>query len=254
MTFYIENFLQGSSDAPSVAILTLPDKTEITALISNDITVQLTNRFGNLLPGTETLAGLAQALGAVNIPSWIGASVQGWRGTDPIKFSLELFLVNYRPNLGYEEKLKSLARLGTISRANKGNILDHITHQVHGGYETDASAFASNLQFLDRNPNNYFEGNIDGNTQQDQYQRLETLGEAVESPGRAKFKGTISIKIGHRFRLSELIMTSLAITPSVVEVYSPTAGERPKPLYYRLSLGLMTCRAALATDVDLMFS
>ena len=258
MTLYIEDLMPlmpGTVDTPSVAVITLPDGSSFQALLSSDVSVQLSNHFGNLLPGTEVLAGLAQAIGAVNIPSWIGASVQGWRGTDPIKFTLDMFLVNYKPHLNYEKSLKKLASLATVSPSSRTGALAHVTHQVHGGYETNASAFASNVQFFEKSASMYLESKKDGNVQQDDtrdYLNLTNLGNETLSR-TANFKGTLTIKIGSRFTLKNLIMTSITITPSVVEVYSHTAGERPKPLYYKISASFMTCRAALSTDIALMF-
>ena len=255
MTLYIEDLMPlmpGTVDTPSVAVITLPDKSSFQALLSSDVSVQLSNHFGNLLPGTEMLAGLAQAIGAVNIPSWIGASAQGWRGTDPIKFTLDMFLVNYKPHLNYEKSLKKLASLATISPSSRTDALAHVTHQVHGGYQTNGSAFASNKEYLGKDPRDYLKNKPDGNTNPDeQYSNMETLGNQII--GGAKFTGTLTIKIGSRFELSNLIMTSITITPSVVEVFSPTSGERPKPLYYKITASFMTCRSALYTDVNSMF-
>ena len=258
MTLYIEDLMPlmpGTVDTPSVAVITLPDRSSFQALLSSDVSVQLSNHFGNLLPGTEMLAGLAQAIGAVNIPSWIGASVQGWRGTDPIKFTLDMFLVNYKPGLKYESTLKKLASLATVSPSSRTGASAHITHQVHGGYETNASAFASNIQFFESSASMYLQSKKDGNIQQDDtqnYMNVTRLGNEALSRS-ASFKGTLTIKIGSRFELSNLIMTSITITPSVVEVFSPTSGERPKPLYYKITASFMTCRSALSTDVNSMF-
>ena len=261
MSFYIESFMPGTADTPSIAYIDIPQAGEapiqMKALLATDVSIQLANQFGNLLPGTEVLAGIAQAVGVVNIPSWIGASVQGWRGTAPIKLNLELFLVNYRPNLGYEEQLKALTRLATVSKSSRDDILGHITHQVHGGYDTNASAFASNLQFLEKTPSMYLQSRKDNNIFKDEtndYLNLAKLGTEVSNRGAAKFNGTLEIRVGNRFKLKDLILTSIAVTPSSVEVYSPRLSERPKPLFYKISMSVMTCRTALSTDVDGMFS
>lgn len=260
MSFYIENFMPGTVDTPSIATIKLPSGSSFQGLLANDLSVQLSNSWGNLLPGVEMLSEIAQAVGAVNIPAWIGASVQGWRGTSPIKFSLELFLVNYKPHLDYEKKLKELAKLATVSRSSRGGPSGHWTQQIHGGYSTTASAFASNLQFLDRGNNgmlSYLKNKIDGNLEASEVTRAENmqaLGSAIwdGKGGSARFPGTLELKVGTRFELRELILTNISITSSSVEVYSPSVGEKPKPLYYKVSMGLMTCRTALYSDVDLM--
>ena len=151
--------------------------------------------------------------------------------------------------------LKKLASLATVSPSSRTGASAHITHQVHGGYETNASAFASNIQFFESSASMYLQSKKDGNIQQDDtqnYMNVTRLGNEALSRS-ASFKGTLTIKIGSRFELSNLIMTSITITPSVVEVFSPTSGERPKPLYYKITASFMTCRSALSTDVNSMF-
>ena len=255
MTFYIDNFMPGTADSPSIARIILPDTSSFSALVSSDISVQLANKFGNLLPGVEMLSDIAQLVGAVNIPAWIGASVQGWRGTDPIKLSLELFLVNYKPNLNYEESIRKLTKLCTVSRSDRDGVSGHWTQQVHGGYSTKASAFASKTQFLDRKESDYWTKKDDWNNPQQNVENLTQFGNAIwnGAGGNASFPGTLTISIGNRFELRELLLTSITVTNSNVEVYSPSAGDKPKPLYYKLSISVMTCRTALETDVDIMF-
>ena len=257
MSFYIESFMPGTSDTPSVVTLTLPSGKTFKGLLSSDVSIQLSNKFGNLLPGVEMLTDLAQALGAVNIPAWIGASAQAWRGTEPVKFNLEVYLVNYKPHLGYEKNIRELASLATISEGDgMYGGTSHLLVQVHGGYAPDA--FASNKQhFTDKNQ--YFAQKNDQNvtggpTEPEKIDNLESTGGTLWNDRGAQYKGTIKVKIGNRFTLPNLLLTSISITPSVVEVYSPTAGEKPKPLYYRISMGLMTCMSALHTDVDMMFT
>ena len=260
MSFYIESFMPGTVDTPSVAKIILPSQKSFEALLSTDVSVQLSNRWGNLLPGVEMLSEIAQAVGAVNIPAWIGASVQGWRGTDPIRLNLEMFLVNYAPNLGYEEKLKELAKLATITESSREDISEHFTQQVHGGYSTKASAFATNKQhFLGNHTTTDYVADKDGNTNfgsdSDKYGALKEVGQSLweGKGGPAGYTGTITLRVGTRFELKNLLLTSISITPSVVEVCSHYVNEKPKPLYYKISMGVITCRTALYTDVDTMF-
>lgn len=258
MTFYIQNFMPGTSDSPSVADIIIPGGGILRALLATDLSIQLANRFGNLLPGVEMLSDIAQAIGSVNIPAWIGASVQGWRGTDPVKLNLELFLINYEPNLGYEAKLKALAKLATITPSSREGVAGHLSQQVHGGYSTKASAFATNKQFFqDSVSDEQYVANKDGNkvSNENQLGAMKDVGQTIweGKGGAAGFTGTLTIKVGNRFELKNLLLTAISITPSSVEVYSPSSGERPKPLYYRISMSVMTCRTALYTDVDSMF-
>ena len=252
MTFYLDNFMPGTADTPSIVEITLPSNNVFKGLLSNEVTIQLSNKFGALLPGGEMLSDLAQAAGATNIPAWIGASAQGWRGTDPVKFNLEVFLVNYKPRLNYEERLRELAKLATIS-PGKGmwGGASHLTATVHGGYSPDV--FASNkYQFISKDDVSLLSEDGNNLTKKEKFEDMRSLG-GIIAQGVSDYTGTIKVKIGSNFSLNNLLLNNINITPSVVEVYSPSAGESPKPLYYRVSMGIITCRAALSTDVEKMF-
>jgi hypothetical protein len=43
MSFYIENFMPGTSDTPSVVIITLPDTSQFKALLASEVSIQLGN-------------------------------------------------------------------------------------------------------------------------------------------------------------------------------------------------------------------
>ena len=246
MGFFLDSFMPGTADSPSIVTLILPDGTNFRALATSDISISLGNTFGSFIPDVTALSDLSQIMNNQNVISWIGASTQLWKSTKPISFSLDLYLVNYKPNLGYEQKLKKLASLATMGLSSAVDVgpagfnPQDWTTRVHGGYEP---------KFWEGN-----RGQILGNDDFD-YGKFSTSMNDKYVEGGSSFdtKGTITVKIGSHFKLGNLIMTKLDIQPSIVEVYSPSVGGTPKPLYYRIGIGLQTNRAAVSTDLDGMF-
>ena len=246
--------MPGTKDSPSIARIYLPDNTQFEGLLTSDVSIQLGNKFGALIPGVEMLSDLAQLAGGKNLPAWIGTSTQGWRGTDPIKFSLDMYLINYKPKLDYERKLRDLVSLAavapgkTMAGDNSGWSV-----QAHGGYSPDV--FLNNAgRYLDTGAVDIasWAQSEDRNVKQDNMQATANALARASFAGEQN-EGTLTVTIGNRFRLSNLLLTSVSVTPSIVEVYSPTSGEGPKPLYYRVNGSFMTCRCAITKDVEGMF-
>ena len=232
MGLFLDSFMPGTADSPSIVTLVLPDGTNFRALTASDITVSLGNKFGSLIPDTSALSDVSQMLNNINVAGWIGASTQVWKSTQPISFNLELYLINYKPGLNYEAQLKALAKLATVAPSDYP-IGQSITYKVHGGYAPDI--FLDNLKQIE----------WEGSSLATQINNGSILTNMT--------KGTITMKVGSKFRLKNLVLTKLDIQQSIIEVYSPARGGSPKPLYYKLNIGLMTNKCAVSTDVDNMF-
>ena len=121
--------------------------------------------------------------------------------------------------------------------------------QVHGGYQVDF--FADNIQqqgMIQKSfwPWNKGKGEIKKGV-------LEEVGDRnVSDEHSANYDGTITVQIGERTRLSNLIMTQFNVTPSLVQVRG-SESDTPKPLYYKVDMQFQTCRAALEADVENLF-
>lgn len=218
---------------PSVIDMYIPGYSGmLRGLLTSDTTISLKNTFGAAMPDLETLQSAAQMLNISVVPAWIGASTQVWRGTDAVRFTIEFYLINYKPGLKLEDGLKQLAKLATMQKKEGAGTTFLV--KVHGGYTPDVLA-NNETQFL---PNK-----IDPTTLQ-QYAEGNWNG--------TQRKGVIKIRIGTSFELDNLILNKIDISRSNVEVKS-NKGSKAKPLYYRVQAQLQTCRAALETDVDSMF-
>lgn len=268
---YINKFLarygktQGTG-GPGIIRITLPPgagSRTIYGILASDINVSVNTTYGSILPDTSTFADIGFMLGAENITSWVGASALAWKGTDPVRFGAEMYLVNYAPGLGYEEDLKALTKMCTLGIPRTSNeVTKNFQVRVHGGYAGDP--FASNKDY---HTGNTGRSSIWGSIQ-DAWKATGTDGEPLDISGRwnalvqkvdadkgiigTDIQGTITVKIGNNFTLQNLLLTRVDVTPSLVEVKG--AGDySPKPLYYRVQMSFTTCRAALEEDVNGMF-
>lgn len=267
---YISAFLpvtKGDKKAPSTVVIRVPvagsSPVDVTGIIDNDVTFSLSNRFAPILPDTSDLQEIFSIFESGSMPSWIGTSSQVWKGTNPISFSFDMYIINWSPDCKSESNLERLAQLCTVSPAPDSNKGDPSkwTVSVHGGYKP--AILADNRQ--------WFTGALDGsgisesligrNSDKSGYSndaissqktRLDKLL-AVETTGESSSRGMVTLFVGSRTKVSNLLLTRCDITPSVVEVYSPTAGVPPRPLYYRVGLSFQTARTALSTDIPGLF-
>lgn len=254
MNFFINDFLpstKGSDLSPSNIEIQLPNTENgiIRGILDGDLSVSMGNSFGPLIPDLVVLQDFF-ALANINAaPSWIGASAQMWRGTNPISFSLDMYLVNWKPDLQYEEQLRALGSFCTLSNGGNNGFTDKFIVKVHGGYRPN---------FLDSNKQFFSMSALDNASQEqeaDDTQKGSTIIESTKEieTNLNKGDGTITVRIGNHFRLGFLLLTRLDVSPSSVEVYSPRVGGKKKPLYYRVGMSFQTARAALNTDLTGVF-
>lgn len=237
MTLFIENVLEDGVISPNTVVITYPSPSStvskgsdsstrsLNGLLISEATLSTGVKWGPILNDVTNLQDLASLLGSSSMWTWIGASTMCWKGTDPLKTSIEFYLINYRPQLGIEEKLKELNYLTSLVKDGVASVF------VHGGYsaevlETNSSMF-----------NN----------------RITSSGALVKQKGLSEFGqtksglGTLSITLGNKLTLNRMLISSLDITPSTVEVPDKRA------LYYRVSMSLIGAQPLLSTDIDNMY-
>lgn len=248
MSFFIDKYLPKTKNGdPCVSTITivLPDSEHpnssgrIKGLIENDVSVTLGNSFGPLVPDLTTLQDFFMLADIKTIPSWIGASAQTWKGTNPIAFSTDMYLINWSPDLNYEGELKDLGAFCTLTQSGSSNFMV----KVHGGYQPNF--LSNNNQFFNMGA---FTQKVEEN-EADYAEAGEALSGQLSQIQQNIENGTLTVLIGSRFKLANLLLTRLDISPSVVEVYNPYVGGKPKPLYYRVGMSFQTARAALSTDL-----
>lgn len=248
MTLFLDGIYTDGNKAPSAVTIFYPVVNEqgktadvrhtLTGLIVSEPTVSSSNRWGPILNDVTNIQDVASLLGSENMWSWIGASVMCWKGTDPIKTSVDLYLINYKRGLNFQAKLKELNFLTALR-----NIGKKVAVSVHGGYaarvlETNQTHFNNGLPKRDENTTSadWVAGAL----------APFELNEGDENWVNME-QGTIQIVFGKKMQLRNMLLQRLDVTPSIVEV--PT-GE---PLYYKVSMSLIGSRPLLSTDVDGMY-
>lgn len=230
MTLFIENILTNVS--PSTIDIMYQDRENFTfshlmGLLTSEPTLSTSVKWGPILNDVTNLQDVASLLGSQSMWTWIGASTMCWKGTDPIKTSIEFYLINYRPNLGIEDSLRKLNYFTSLEKDGMATVY------VHGGYgaqvlETNSKLFNNHLSSV---------RDISGN---------QSLGE-IGMNGLDQ-KGTLMIKLGNKILLTKMLISRLDVTPSLVEV------PDKKPLYYKVSMSLIGTQPLLSTDVDNMYT
>ena len=211
----------------------------IQGLLTNEVTISSSVKWGTILNDVSNLQAVASLLGDAKMWTWIGASTMCWYGTEPIKTGFEFYLINYKRGMKLEEKLKNLNLLTSLTRAGSA------TAYVHGGYaakvlSTNNTIFNNGLPGGATSISDEGGGVIKG---------LENFLNKLGSGAADKDfdEGTISILVGNKLTLSQLLIQRLDVTPSTVEVVDGL------PLYYRVSVSLTGARPLLSTQVEEMY-
>ena len=210
---------------------------KVQGLITNEVTVSSQVKWGTILNDVTSLQGVASLLGEAKMWTWIGASTMCWQGTEPLKTGIEFYLINYKRGLNLEGKLKNLNMLTAMVESGAATAL------VHGGYSS--KVLETNKSLI----NNGNGGEQQGTTSPENNDGLiDKLMSVFEQVGREDLEeGTVKIIIGNKLFLSQMLVSRLDVTPSLVEV------EGGLPLYYRVSMSLTGTRPLVSSIVDQMY-
>ena len=199
------------------------------------------NKWGPILNDITNIQDVASLLGSSEMWSWIGASVMCWKGTEPVKTTVEFYLINYKRGLKLDEKIKDLNYLTSLYNLDK-----NVAVEVHGGYQ--ANVLRTNKEIFN---NGVIKKRKESNSIEGQLQGFKTFADDENLEA-----GTLEIQFGHKMSMRQMLIARLDVTPSLVEVKSISPahkGDKPEPLYYKVSLGLIGSRPLLSTDVDVMY-
>ena len=218
---------------------------KIQGLLTSEVTVSSQIKWGTILNDVANLQGIASLLGEAKMWTWIGASTLCWQGTEPIKTSIDFYLINYKRGLRLEEKVKNLNLLTSMVQASGSSAARVL---VHGGYAS---------KILEPNKSliaNGAGGEKKGTSKQEPTDNegfLDKLLAPFADIGNASREnleeGTVKILIGNKLFLSQMLVQRLDVTPSIVEV------EGGLPLYYRISMSLTGTRPLVSSIVDNMY-
>ena len=223
-----------------------PDVQTLSGIIASEPTIVTGNKWGPILNDVSMLSFFGSLAGMKSLPSWIGASAQCWKGTDPIRINLDFYLINYKRGLNLEKKLNYLTKLTSLTLDR--NSLTSVF--VHGGYivdpfHTNASRFNNSVADNTNNGQPY-----SPEVQQEYNNSLRgSWNEFVSSTnkyllGSESTVGTVAISIGNKITISRLLVASINVTPSIIEV------PDNKSLYYHVTMSLHGCRPLLSDDID----
>jgi len=223
----------------------------LAGLLASEPSISTQNKWGPLLENYASLNDInnvVNIMGDQNMFSWVGASVMVWKGTEPIKLNLDFYLINYKRGLNLESKLKSLTKLTAL--AGVDSKLSAVQVAVHGGYKAN-QILNTNTQMMGQNQTYVDNSNVS----LDDFSKATGFGNKdvdskLESIGRGSLSdpvGTLSLEIGHKVSIRNLLVGRVDTTPSLVEVADG------KALYYRVNLSLTGVRPLVTTDVDSMY-
>lgn len=209
-------------------------------LLSTEPSISSQNKwgpvFGEIASLTGDLTAFTNLIGSKSIFTWVGAAAQAWKGTNPISLIVDFYLINYRPGLKLEEKLKSLTKLTAISTAAGNKIAEHLGIAVHGGYNLNVIGTNKNISMFDNGNWGKFEGGAN----------IQTFGEQLLNQ-RDMPQGVLTAQIGTKATIDNLLLTRLDVTPSLPEV------EEGKALFYKVNASFVGSRPLMTTDVDNMY-
>lgn len=234
---YIENLFDSASASPSTVLLKVPipgsARTSVTGLLASEVTIEAQNTWGPIVNDISNLTDFSSMMGSTGLFSWIGASTMCWKGTKPLAFSVDFYLINYRRGLGLEDKLVNLTKLASLYQANNATALGKsVKVQVHGGYAADV---------LETNPKYWSENK----------EAISDFIDNLDSDGTAQ--GSVSVTLGGKVRIRNVLLSKIGVTPSLVQVADEWGGN-VLPLYYRVQASFIGVRALIDQDVENMFS
>lgn len=209
------------------------NKVTLYGLLISEPSIRGSNKWAPIISDVSNLTDLSSFMSMDALFSWIGASTLCWKGTDPLKFNLDFYMINYKPELDLEGQLEALMKLTSLNKSNA------LMVKVHGGYTPDVLL----------NNNQVFDASMDSIRSDINSLNVKGRGRSI---GTGEEKGTVSISIGQRMNIKNLLVSSAEVVPSIVEVCDPD-GNNIKPLYYRVSVALIGVNPLLSTEVPGFF-
>lgn len=213
----------------------------ISGFLANDFTMELGNTWGSVLPDAETANQIGQILGLQNVITWIQSSAAAWKSTQPITFTIDVYLVTVVRNQSPSvlEDAKEIMKM--LAFYVDGD--NFATAKVHGGYSVDY-AIDNRGQFL-----NLFSRKEDNPTRissaPDTYSSgVNTLAKSLTTGDN---QGTIDIYINNSLHLKNLLLEKASFTHSSAYVNART------PLYVQMSLTFRTFRAPTVKDIENLY-
>ena len=206
----------------------------ITGFCPDDVTVSLGNEWGSIMPGLETLTQLSQFLDDGSIISWLSGTKACWKGSKPLTIPITFYVFSYSEGKDAIKTIEPLIELAGVAQGNTedspsnlikfakavlpdswGDKIDTIGKdimiRVHAGYQVDP--FEGNTKYIERSKN---------------------VSDADY---------TVKISIGSQITLDRLLLSSIQITHSNIQV------RGGKPLYVKVQADFRTVGVPTLDDI-----
>ena len=236
---FLDGIFDSANRSPSSVVLKFPIQgggtSSLVGLMTSEASISGSNKWGPILSDLTNIQDIASLLGESHMWSWIGASTMCWKGTDPIKTSIEFYLINYKEGLKLEEKLREANKLVSLYNIDKNK---KIAVEVHGGYK--ARVLENNQTYFNNGSNKFNSTEL---LDKIQYGASNAdLSSEVDME-----EGTCTLCLGNKMRIRKLLVQRFDVQPSLVEL------PDGKALYYRVSVSFIGTSPLLDTDVNFMY-
>ena len=251
MNLFLDGIFDESCDSPNKVTISFTEWTgtgtsnrSLRGLLASEVSFRTANQWGPYLQNLAYLADVSSLVGTQSMLSWVGASAMCWKATKPISLAVDFYLINYKKNLGLEDNLAALTKLTALAQVTTNDTMSKISVAVHGGYA--ATDILKDNKSMFENKNFVSERLSDLNKKANEWIK-DTTGIVFPRDKSDVTPGTVTIKVGNKIKLDNLLVSSNDITPSNAEV------EDGKALFYRVNLSLTGVKPLLTTDVNKMF-
>ena len=205
----------------------------IQGLLVSEPNFSAKNSWGPLISNLDTLSEVSQLASSENVAAYVGAATQAWKGTSPIEFSVEFYLINYKRGLRLEEKLTNFVKLASLYASGAVSV------KVHGGYHFDVTATNTDM---DVNKGFFGGWTPGGDLIKDLTNDLAALGKFSNTVG------TCTVVFGNaKMTIKDVLLARLDVSSSNTEV------PDQRPLYYRVSASFVGTKPLRTEDVDGIF-
>ena len=257
-TLFLDNIFTNNSDSPSSVHIFMPyrsgktreEAVDVHGLMIGDFRFQAQNKWGTVLHDLSYLQDFVSIAGGESMFGWVNASTMCWKGTSPLTFGIEFYLINYKRGLNLEGQLKQLVKLASLYRDyDAGALGENFKVLVHDGYAADILDGNSADSVWTKNINNMRDFTNMGSELLTGKNNI--AAQLYDPTGNAK--GSLTLQFGHKSTIRNILLSRIEVTESNVEVMDSSGGN-VKPLYYRVSADFTGVRPLLSTDVDHMFN
>lgn len=146
-----DSFTMANEQWETYEVPTEYDYIPIKVFCTEDITVNLGNEWGSILPALGSITQFSQLGNEGNVVTWLSATKAAWKGCKPLTLPLTFYVFSLHEGMNALTTIEPMLEFAGIgdSTGNRFNFLgiDEATINVHGGYKVDP--FQNNVSYID---------------------------------------------------------------------------------------------------------